>query len=1024
MKSGRPDVLRRSITSLAGTLAVVLGWSAGVRSRAQTPEFQIQTWHIEDGLPDGRITALAEAPDGCLWIGTPSGAARFDGARFKRLEGLPDPAIAGLTADPGGSLWLAGKSGTVVREGGDLTAAAAATLLPAWPPGDPADTATFPPWHAFNTLAVDAEGDLWQFHENFGCRRVRGDRGLEPIAVAAPPGGEAGAFLADAAGSLWLLRGNRVHHFIDHGWQEISATRSVGELQFPMAADPQTGVWIVAGEPDEPQRSLRHLTANGLAGENVKLPPGVGTATKPVSALLADRKGRFWLSDWWGGVLVRDRDGGWRQVAREGPLRRCVVTCLLEDRQGAIWVGTLGEGLHRISPKVVAMVVPPERAARALVVSVSGDPAGGLWLGAEGDGVYHFNNGQPERFGPSEGLTCPGVKAVLADRAGRVWVGTNEGLFQKAGDRFEVEPAITGEVLTLMEGSGGRLWLGDQSGQGALWCRDASGAWTKFRPDDEQIQLDIRSLAEAPDGGIWVATFHGRLWRVEGTRLRAADQAMGLSRTDLRSLYFDPAGGLWIGTLYGGLFHWANGHLRHLTREDGLADDSILGIADDGHDGLWFSSSNGVFGCSRDSLTRYAKGGPPLLCWRVTPEDGLGNRGCSGGGQPVISRLGDSALVVANMVGAAVIHPDEIARLGPATMVRVEAVTADGTALRLAGSEIRAAASTRRFEFRYAAPDLARARQQRFRYRLDPLDHDWLDAGDERMASYSRLEPGTYQFRVMVGGNDGVWRESAHPLALRVTPQFWQTRWFLPAIAVLVAALAAAAVVWNTRRKLRLRLARLEMRHALDRERARIARDIHDDLGTNLTEILLLSERSTTEYGAADARLQRIGGKTRALIQTLDEIVWAVGPKNDNLRKLADYLCTVTEELCESAGVRCWHEVPAVLPDHPLPVDYRHQVFLIVKEACNNALRHAGAAALWLRIEIAAGHLLVEVKDDGSGFDPASTTRPGNGLANMRSRTEAVGGTLSVHSAPDAGTTVRFEAPLPAPHAAGGNFPT
>ena len=120
MKSGRPDVLRRSITSLAGTLAVVLGWSAGVPSRAQTPEFQIQTWHLEDGLPDGRITALAEAPDGCLWIGTPSGAARFDGARFKRLEGLPDPAIAGLTADPGGSLWLAGKSGTVVREGGDI----------------------------------------------------------------------------------------------------------------------------------------------------------------------------------------------------------------------------------------------------------------------------------------------------------------------------------------------------------------------------------------------------------------------------------------------------------------------------------------------------------------------------------------------------------------------------------------------------------------------------------------------------------------------------------------------------------------------------------------------------------------------------------------------------------------------------------------------------------------------------------------------------------------------------------------
>jgi len=821
------------------------------------------------------------------------------------------------------------------------------------------------------------------------------------------------AFVTDPDGSVWLLRGDRVCQFSNGSWQTVVAGSPGTRLNSPMCRDVTDGVWLIAAEPDSEAWELRHLTTSGAQLGRIPLPPAVGVANKPVSALLVDHLGRFWLTDWWGGVWQGDRHGGWRQLATEGALRRCVVTCLLEDRQGAIWVGTLGEGVHRIAAKVVEMVMPPETAQRTVVVGVCGDPAGGMWFGVEGDAAYQFRDGRLRRFGEAEGLAGRDVRSVMVDRSGRVWVGSGTGPFMLQGGRFEPVPVPTGTVLTFFEDRAGRLWLGGHEGKGALWCLDRAGHWSSLRPADDSVSLDIRGLAEDPDGRIWVAAFRSGLWRVEGDRLESANARLGLARTDLRSVYCDHEGGIWLGTLYGGLLHWHEGRLRHLTRDDGLADDSILGMVDDGHGGLWFSSSNGVFSCSLASLAGHVKGGPPLLCWRVGPEDGLGNRGCSGGGQPVISRMGDDTLVVADMVGVAVIRPGEGGPGGPEPVVTVESVVADGIALPMGGRDLLAPASTRRFEFQFAAPDLARARHQRFRYRLDPLDHDWLDAGDGRSVSYSRLEPGVYQFRVMVGGNDGVWRESTRPVSLRVTPQFWQARWFAPVVAVLVASLVGGVIVWRTRSKLRQRMEHLEMGHALERERARIARDIHDDLGTNLTEILMISETESVEPGDAGRRLRRIGGKTRSLIQALDEIVWAVGPANDNLPKLADYLCAVSEELCESAGVRCWHDVPAGLPWLPLSVDYRHQVFLAVKEALNNALKHAQATEIWLRIELVGGRLRLEVRDNGRGFVVGGGGKCGNGLANMRERVGAVAGSLEIRSEPESGTTVVFDLPLP-----------
>lgn len=966
-------------TPLGAGLAVL--WATGVAAE----DFQIRDWHVEDGLPDGTVTSMAQGPDGCLWLGTPSGVARFDGAGFRRLDGLPEREISGLTFDDDGALWIAGRTGVVIRRP-DGRIEPVDAEPGALQRADGGGTTDYPVWFARSPLAVSGIGQVW-------CPN--------------------NSVLRDRVGGIWRIRPNEVSCFDGKDWTPAGG-QAQGAWSWGCACvDSGDGIWVIGAGTGSPGWKLWHLTEIGVDRKSVPLPQGVDTVTKPISAVVLDRHGRFWLSDWWGGLWRGTADGDWTRVVRDGPLARCVVTGLLEDRQGAIWVATLGEGLHRIAPKVAEMVIPPESDERALVVSACGDRAGRLWFAVGDDAIYRHDTTGLRRYGKEEGLGSAAVHAVLVDRTGAVWAGTEDGVFVLTDERFARCEVPTGGVVAFFEDRAGGLWLGDHGGKGSLWHREPGGKWTVLRPQDDNAALDIRSIGEDAAGTVWVAAFGSGLWRVADGSLHPANKMLGIDRTDLRSVFGDAAGGLWLGTLYGGLWHWRDGRLAHFSRAEGLPDDSILGIADDGRGGLWFSSSNGVFGCGRDALAAHQAGGPPLLCWRVTPEDGLANRGCSGGGQPVISALGNDAVCVANMVGVAIIRPGGAARDGATTEVRVESVLADGVPLALGEAFLTAPASVRRFEFEYAAPDLAGARSQRFRYRLEPLDGGWLDAGGERAVAYSRLAPGTYQFRVMVGGADGGWRESARPVVLRVTPRFWQTRWFAPVVVAAAVALLGVWGVWRTRSRMRRRMEVLEMGHAIERERARIARDIHDDLGTNLTEILMISEAESAEPADAARRLRRIGGKTRFLIQALDEIVWAVGPANDNLPKLADYLCAVSEELCESAGVRCWHEVPPDLPMLPLAVDYRHQVFLAVKEAFNNALKHAKATEVWLVLQLARGELRIEVRDNGCGISSGGTGHPGNGLTNMRSRIESLGGRMEIRSEPATGTTVSFGIPLP-----------
>lgn len=278
----------------------------------------------------------------------------------------------------------------------------------------------------------------------------------------------------------------------------------------------------------------------------------------------------------------------------------------------------------------------------------------------------------------------------------------------------------------------------------------------------------------------------------------------------------------------------------------------------------------------------------------------------------------------------------------------------------------------RRLDIRFTALSLSAPEKVRFRHRLEGLENDWSAADDQRTVSYHHLPPGDYTFRVTACNNDGVWNPDGHAIAVNIEPFFWQTSWFRTSAAVLLVTGVALTVRRVERWKARLRLERLEQQHAIEHERSRIAKDIHDDLGANLTQIVFLSQRAEATHDdpkEAAHWLKLIPHTARRTIQSLDEIVWAINPQHDSIESLANYLTQFAQEHLTLAGLRCILDVPTVLPRLELNAELRHNLLLAAREALQNVVTHARATECRVSLQLDATGLTILITDNGCGFD-------------------------------------------------------
>ena len=446
----------------------------------------------------------------------------------------------------------------------------------------------------------------------------------------------------------------------------------------------------------------------------------------------------------------------------------------------------------------------------------------------------------------------------------------------------------------------------------------------------------------------------------------------------------------------------------------------------------------GVARIAQTALTRFERGELEQVPVSVYGQsDGLLTIGSAIMFQPNCWRGRDGTLFFAMANSVAAIKPEEVHINPTAPTVVLEEVRADdrrvwperagailgvveGTsdaALPAPPPEIQVGPGRGDLEFRFTGLSLASPSRVRFQYKLEGSEGGWNEAAGERRAVYRHVPPGRYLFRVNACNSDSVGSSESALLTVTVRPHFYQTAWFQGGMGLGAVGGLSLALVVRMRRRMHLRLEQLERQHEVERERARIAQDLHDELGAGLTEIGLLGGLLQHPAGLSErgpVALPRIVQRCRDLVTALDEIVWAVNPRNDSVNSLTSYLCRYAQGLLDLTTVRCRLEVQDIEPDRPFNAEQRHNLFLAFKEALTNVVRHSKASEVSIRIGLGdADRLLICVEDNGQGLGAAAGA-DADGLVNLRQRMARIGGRCDIENRPGSGVAVRFSLPLPA----------
>lgn len=981
-------------------LALLLGSDLFGQTNSSLRDYSSSWLQIEQGLPQNTVDAIVQDRDGYLWVATYNGLARFDGVRFTIFDTANTPEfrdsrITSLFEDAHGTLWIGHETGSLTKlDHGRFTD----VKLPSVWPGGPV-----------LGIGTDEDGVLWLLNYSGTLCSMNGDKLFaaslgSQVGVPSLAEGNDGALWVVRNGLLGSLRHGKLQPWLPNGQRDLRDVQRV-------CACRSGGLWLLGNS------RVAKWPGTGPVQDLGPAPWGFDYVT----ALGETESGDLFVGTE-DGLYLWSPDGAYRLFNRRNILSHNWVCCLAEDDEGDIWVGTGSGGLDELRARTVEMVPAPDDWQNRAVLAVATNAAGGLWIGTEGGGLYQFDGREARSADETNGLSNQFVWSLREDPHGGLWAGTwANGLFVRRGEIFQ--PATnairaTEGVRALFQDRQG-MWIGMEDGL----IHYANGKFTNVTRGAGLVLPDVRVIAEGPDGTIWFGMSGGGLGRIKDGKLSQFLTRDGLPSNFVWSLLAENDGTLWIGTFDGGLCRYRDGKFSIISTEQGLPSDVICHIADDGRGNFWMSSYGGIFRVNRDELNDCADGKIATVnCLVFDEANGLATLECSGGFQPSGCRTADGRLWFPTIKGLAVIDPSKIITNPYPPPVLIEEVTVDDQVVTHGpdgAAQMRIPPGKHRLEIRYTGLSLVSPERVRFKYRLEGLEQNWEDVGARRVAYYSYLKPGHYTFHVIACSNDGVWNDEGATLALTVIPWFWQTWWFISA-AILAGMLAVGAGVrYVTKRRWRRRMEHLERQRVLEKERARIAQDIHDDLGASLTRIMLLSQSRRAEDGQySELQLERIYSTARDLTRAMDEIVWAVSPQHDTFDSLVSYLGKYAQDFLSAAGIRCRLDLPMQLPAWPLTAEVRHNLFLGVKEALNNATKHSGAAEVRISLGLFGSGFSLAIEDDGEGFDSNEAgAKPapgqpriltGHGLANMLKRIEEIGGQCRIESIPSKGTRVTF----------------
>lgn len=1021
--------------------------------------FRSEHYSVEQGLSQTSVWTMLQDRRGFLWIGTADGLNKFDGYSFQTFRhnptdssSLSNNTVWGLCQDNNDALWIGTLAG--VHRLDPLTQKF--TRLA----NDPQYKGTYLE-ELSHTMLEDHEGLLW-----FGT--TKGVGVLDPVSgiwkqfssIDLPIISPTPVFRVlheDNNGDIWIANGERLFRYertsgkflqipVGAKDEKVSFLRSTidhegvfwfaSHLHGVWSFDPRTGIW----------NSYRHNAADpySLADDRLRI-------------VCEDKEGRIWAGTIFEGLCWLDRASGKFHPFKPSSgvnehglsskdARFQSVTFLLQDRSGLLWVGYDGAGMVKVNPyqnKFHHVLLPPsdlmatgDNFFKSLIV----DHAGDVWLGMYDQGLSVLNRitGSVKRYrsNPSDpnGLRSNTVFSLLEDTTGNIWIGTDVGLdeFDRRTNRFKHHD------MPITEQRGRRIACLSKDSLGTVWCGTATHLLKYDRQHerfeevlstprvfDLQITPAVTAITPSNNGTLWVGTLGGGVLHLQtdGTIIQElkhnADDQNSLSNDNVKTILVAPDGILWIGTEEGlNRYDATHNRWKVYRTSDGLPNEFIYGILLDGRGRLWISTNKGI--------SRMETIGPDQPRFRnYTPDDGLQSYEFN---TNVYFQTPEGEMFFGGVNGFNTFFPDSVTdnpHTPPVVFTgfkKIDLPFDPGTDINSL-KEIRLAPGETVFSFEFAALEFTNQNQNRYAYKMEGFDKDWIYCGTRREARYTNLDHGEYVFRVKASNSDGVWNEAGTFIKVVIVPPFWKTGWFSACLAVLGIAGFGGSIRYISTRKLRKKIEQLEREKAIQDERLktreRIARDLHDDLASTVGSAGFFIESVKQQVPDASQQAKDFLNKTSSLLteaeEAMSDIVWSVSPRHDTLESLIARIRIMTSDICKANHIKYEVNITGDISQHSIADDVRRNIYLIFKEAIANSARHAQAASITVNVNVSSTSFDLEVKDDGRGLPhednlpaPSMPTKRGHGLRNMKKRAEEIQAELTIDSLSGKGTTVRL----------------
>ncbi len=998
----------------------LLAWSP---THPQSHPLRFDHITTKDGLSQDIVTSIVRDAHGFVWFGTEDGLNRYDGYSIRVYKhnpfdtlSLAGNSVNALFVDVEGRLWVSTNGLNLYDEHTDRF------IRIQHKDGDPH---SLPIDHVV-ALCQDRNGSIW----------AGTDEGLASL---------------DPGATAW----NIYRH-------DPSDPTSIGSsIVRSLFVDRSGTLWVGT------QRGLDRFNPETRKFAHIPLPRGTGNSTEPiaVTAIAEDHRGLFWLgTDAQGLIRFDPRTGQTKKFVRTGNVRTSPwdnlifavrpdehghlwighfggldifdppsgifvhylqspadpdaiigdrVYAIYPDRNGAMWIGTYHGGVGRYDPYrhkfnlVRSLSISPGRGQDGNILSLLGDSRRNMWVGTQsGLAIVRPSPGidapelAPVRVPPVS--TVGGITALFEDSRRTVWVGHDKpGLLERVDLRGGVVRRYRmAGVRAIAEDRAGNLWFGT-SDDGLIRFSPRTGGMTRYTNNPKNADSlwgdGVWSLFADREGRMWVGTggtgeclqyFDPERKTFTHFTYNPADPASAPGGS-VRTIYEDSSGTFWFG-------YWGSGLAKYIPstnrftvylEDRGLANNYVKALLADDRNTLWISTERGIsrFDPATETFRNY------------TMDDGLqGDRFYTGSA----TRGRDGTMYFGGEHGLNFFRPDSIGDDTTPPPVLLTSLKVFDKQLELPDAvwntnEVELSYRQDFLAFEFVALGFSAPNRNRYAYTLQGFDRAWVDAGNRRYASYTHLDGGTYTFRVKAANADGIWNTVGASIQVVIDPPYWETLWFRILTGLTILALFYLAY--------RVRLGRIL---AVERLRQRIAQDLHDEVGTNLSTIALasqslaLGQRSVKR--AAEA-LETIGTVAQRTTDQMKDIVWMLKTSDDSVGNLVAKMREVAGQLL--SGVRYTFTAPSEEFPEKVDLEFKRNVFLFYKECLNNIVKHSEATAVKIHLDYAGKLFQLRIDDDGRGFSEKSVT-PGSGLQNLRERGKLIKGLVTIESGPGRGTHI------------------